>query len=76
MDARSGYLLEKLPKSEVEDVTLEEVPDISYEDIGGLGKPSRPSRTRMKLPYSLRRLSSREHHLAPAQGRVAPSAET
>ena len=36
MDAKSGYLLEKLPKSEVEDLTLEEVPDISYEDIGGL----------------------------------------
>src|SRR5437867_5493276 len=37
MDARSGYLLEKLPKSEVEDLSLEEVPDIGYEQIGGLG---------------------------------------
>src|SRR6266850_7566819 len=36
IDAKSGYLLEKLPKSEVEDLPLEEVPDISYEDIGGL----------------------------------------
>src|SRR2546427_2900544 len=35
--AKSGYLLEKLPKSEVEDLTLEEVPDIGYDDIGGLG---------------------------------------
>ena len=34
MDARSGYLLEKLPKSEVEDLALEEVPDIGYEQIG------------------------------------------
>ena len=40
MDAKSGYLLEKLPKSEVEDLTLEEVPDIGYEDIGGLGEQS------------------------------------
>src|SRR5262245_65364762 len=31
MDSKSGYLLEKLPKSEVEDLTLEEVPDIGYE---------------------------------------------
>src|SRR5712692_9106463 len=30
MDSKSGYLLEKLPKSEVEDLTLEEVPDIGY----------------------------------------------
>jgi Proteasomal ATPase OB C-terminal domain len=37
IDAKSGYLLEKLPKSEVEDLSLEEVPDISYDDIGGLG---------------------------------------
>ncbi|HET9490066.1 MAG TPA: proteasome ATPase, partial [Methylomirabilota bacterium] len=36
MDAKSGYLLEKLPKSEVEDLALEEVPDIGYDDIGGL----------------------------------------
>ncbi|HXH85006.1 MAG TPA: proteasome ATPase, partial [Candidatus Tectomicrobia bacterium] len=38
MDARSGYLLERLPKSEVEDLSLEEVPDIGYDDIGGLGQ--------------------------------------
>src|SRR5438132_7392238 len=37
MDAKSGYLLEKLPKSEVEDLSLEQVPDIGYEQIGGLG---------------------------------------
>src|SRR5216684_2277087 len=36
MDSKSGYLLEKMPKSEVEDLALEEVPDINYEDIGGL----------------------------------------
>src|SRR5256714_7888160 len=39
MDAKSGYLLEKLPKSEVEDLSLEEVPDIGYEQIGGPGTP-------------------------------------
>src|SRR2546427_24446 len=40
MDAKSGYLLEQLPKSEVEDLTLEAVPDIGYEDIGGIRKPT------------------------------------
>src|SRR5207245_10442014 len=35
MDAKSGYLLEKLPKSEVEDLALEEVHEIGYDDIGG-----------------------------------------
>src|SRR5207245_3429504 len=37
LDAKSGYLLEKPPKTEVEDLSLEEVPDIGYDDIGGLG---------------------------------------
>src|SRR4029078_6918578 len=36
MDARSGLLLEKLPRPEVEELVLEEVPDIGYDDIGGL----------------------------------------
>src|SRR5437879_4809567 len=36
LDATSGYLLEKLPKSYDEDLTLEEAPDVDYEDIDGL----------------------------------------
>ncbi|HLH47047.1 MAG TPA: proteasome ATPase, partial [Acidimicrobiales bacterium] len=36
MDSRTGLLLEKLPRPEVEELILEEVPDISYEDVGGL----------------------------------------
>ncbi len=36
LDSRSGYVFEKIPKSEVEELVLEEVPDIDYEDIGGL----------------------------------------
>src|SRR5262249_20413182 len=36
MDPQSGLLLEKLPRPEVEDLVLEEVPDVSYNDIGGL----------------------------------------
>src|SRR4029453_17141117 len=37
LDGRSGFVLEPLPKPEVEELILEEVPDISYQDIGGLG---------------------------------------
>jgi proteasome-associated ATPase len=36
MDPKSGYLLERLPKSEAEELALEEVPDIGYRDVGGL----------------------------------------
>src|SRR5213594_3407800 len=46
LDAKSGYLPEKLPKSEVEDLTLEEVPDTGTGDIAGSASRSRPSRTR------------------------------
>ena len=36
MDPTSGYLLERLPKTDLEDLALEEVPDIGYRDVGGL----------------------------------------
>jgi proteasome-associated ATPase len=51
MDGKSGYLLEKLPKSEVEDLALEEVPDINYEDIGGLTTQIEAIRDAVELPY-------------------------
>src|SRR5262245_23782009 len=64
MDAKSGYLLEKLPKSEVEDLTLEEVPDIDYEDIGGLTTQIESIKDAVELPY-LYADYYREHHLTP-----------
>jgi proteasome-associated ATPase len=67
MDAKSGYLLEKLPKSEVDDLTLEEVPDISYEDIGGLSTQIEAIRDAVELPY-LYADYYKEHHLAPPKG--------
>jgi proteasome-associated ATPase len=67
MDAKSGYLLEKLPKSEVEDLTLEEVPDISYEDIGGLTTQIEAIKDAVELPY-LYADYYKEHHLAPPKG--------
>jgi len=67
MDARSGYLLEKLPKGEVEDLSLEEVPDISYEDIGGLSTQLETIKDAVELPY-LYAEYYKEHHLAPPKG--------
>src|SRR5712691_10006600 len=63
LDAKSGYLLEKLPKSEVEDLTLEEVPDIDYEDIGGLTTQIESIKDAVELPY-LYSDYYKEHHLA------------
>jgi proteasome-associated ATPase len=67
MDAKSGYLLEKLPKNEVEDLSLEEVPDIGYDAIGGLGAQLETIRDAVELPY-LYADYYKEHKLAPPKG--------
>src|SRR2546426_1810367 len=67
MDGKSGYLLERLPKSEVEDLALEEVPDIGYEDIGGLGLQIEAIKDAVELPY-LYAEYYREHKLTPPKG--------
>jgi proteasome-associated ATPase len=67
LDAKSGYLLEKLPKTEVEDLSLEEVPDIGYEDIGGLGDQIEAIKDAVELPY-LYGDYYKEHQLAPPKG--------
>ena len=67
MDGKSGYLLERLPKGEVEDLALEEVPDIGYEDIGGLGAQIEAIRDAVELPY-LYADYYKEHKLAPPKG--------
>jgi proteasome-associated ATPase len=67
MDAKSGYLLEKLPKSEVEDLSLEEVPDIGYDDIGGLTTQIESIKDAVELPY-LYADYYKEHKLKPPKG--------
>src|SRR5262249_30596217 len=64
MDGRSNYLLEKLPKSEVEDLSLEEVPDIGFDAIGGLGTQLETIRDAVELPY-LYADYYKEHKLTP-----------
>ena len=67
MDPKSGYLLEKLPKTEVEDLSLEEVPDIAYADIGGLASQIETIKDAVELPY-LYADHYREHKLPPPKG--------
>src|SRR2546423_43119 len=67
LDPKSGYLLEKLPKSEVEDLSLEEVPDIGYEQIGGLGTQIETIKDAVELPY-LYADYYKEHKLTPPKG--------
>jgi proteasome-associated ATPase len=67
IDARSGYALEKIPRSEVENLILEEVPDISYEDIGGLGPQIDQIRDAVELPF-LHPDLYREHGLKAPKG--------
>jgi proteasome-associated ATPase len=56
MDARSGLLLEKLARPEVEELVLEEVPDISYEDVGGLDDQIEAIQDAVELPFLHREL--------------------
>jgi proteasome-associated ATPase len=67
LDRRSGHVLEKLPKEEVEELVLEEIPDVSYEDIGGLGRQIEEIRDAVELPFLYAELF-REHKLRPPKG--------
>jgi proteasome-associated ATPase len=66
-DVRSGYVFERIPKSEVEELILEEVPDIAYEDIGGLGEQIEAIRDAVELPFMHPELFA-EHDLKPPKG--------
>lgn len=67
IDSRTGYALEKVPRSEVENLVLEEVPDITYEDIGGLGPQIEQIRDAIELPF-LHPDLYREHGLKAPKG--------
>jgi proteasome-associated ATPase len=58
---------ERIPKAEVEELILEEVPDIAYTDIGGLGTQIDQIRDAVELPY-LHADLYREHELRPPKG--------
>ncbi len=66
-DARSGYVIEKIPKAEIEELVIEEVPDVGYEDVGGLQKEVEHVTDAVELPFLHPDLFL-EHKLAPPKG--------
>jgi proteasome-associated ATPase len=67
VDPRSGVLLEKLPRPEVEELVLEEVPDIAYSDIGGLDEQIEQITDAVELPF-LHQDLFREYDLPAPKG--------
>ncbi|MVA75897.1 proteasome ATPase [Auraticoccus sp. F435] len=67
VDRRAGVALERVPKLDVEDLVLEEVPDIDYSSIGGLGPQIEQIRDAVELPFLHRHLFT-EYDLEPPKG--------
>jgi proteasome-associated ATPase len=67
MDSRSGLLVERLPRPEVEELVLEEVPDVAYADVGGLDDQIEQIQDAVELPYLYAELFQ-EHQLQPPKG--------
>ena len=51
VDSRANLALERLPKADVEDLVLEEVPDVSYDDIGGVDAQIEAITDAVELPF-------------------------
>ena len=66
-DVRAGYVYEKVPKAEVEELILEEVPDIDYSDIGGLREQIESIRDAVEMPFMHPELFA-EHELKAPKG--------
>ena len=67
MNSQSGLILQKMPKIEVEDLMLEEVPDVKYSDIGGLDEQIQQLRDAIELPY-LHPKEFKDFGLTPPKG--------
>ncbi|WP_181779545.1 proteasome ATPase [Pseudonocardia pini] len=67
VDTKAGYAYERVPKAEVEDLVLEEVPDVGYEDIGGLFRQIEQIRDAVELPFLHAELFT-EYELRPPKG--------
>ena len=67
LDSRSNLLTERLAKQDAEDLILEEVPNISYEDVGGLDSQIEAITDAVELPY-LHRVLFQEYELPAPKG--------
>ncbi|MDK7147710.1 proteasome ATPase [Corynebacterium pseudokroppenstedtii] len=52
VDYRAGYAFESIPKADVENLILEEIPEVSYEDIGGLHNQIEMIHDAVELPFT------------------------
>ncbi len=67
IDPRAGLVVERLARPEVEELVLEEIPDVTYEQVGGLTDQIEEIRDAVELPYLHRDLFSR-YGLVPPKG--------
>ena len=67
LDVRANLVLERLPRPEVDDLLLEEVPDVTYDDIGGLDGQIEQITDAVELPY-LHQDLFREYDLPAPKG--------
>ncbi|KAA5832034.1 proteasome ATPase [Saccharopolyspora hirsuta] len=67
VDSKAGYAYDVVPKAEVEDLVLEEVPDVGYQDIGGLSGQIEQIRDAVELPFLHSDLYI-EYQLRPPKG--------
>jgi proteasome-associated ATPase len=67
IDPRTQFAFEKMPRSSVEEVVLEEIPDVTYESIGGLGEQIGILHDSVELPYLYPEVFA-EHELKPPKG--------
>jgi proteasome-associated ATPase len=67
VDSKAGYAYERVPKAEVEDLVLEEVPDVDYADIGGLFRQIEAIRDAVEMPFLHAELFH-EYQLRPPKG--------
>ena len=67
VDHRTGFALEPVARTDVEQLVLEEVPDVSYSDVGGLGPQIEAIRDAVELPHIHPEIF-REHGLHPPKG--------
>ncbi|EWM18111.1 MULTISPECIES: proteasome ATPase [unclassified Kutzneria] len=67
VDSKAGYAYERVPKAEVEDLVLEEVPDVDYRDIGGLFRQIEAIRDAVEMPFLHAELFH-EYQLRPPKG--------
>lgn len=67
VDTRAGYAFERVPKTEVNQLSLDEVPDVTYADIGGLSSQIEMIQDSVELPFTYPELY-RDYELTPPKG--------